>query len=72
MLENIETIKKGTKLITNQLFGIPTRAIAMESIKQGRGLKQYLLCDVKGAEKGFYDECGIVPVSNIIAIVEED
>ena len=72
MLENIETIKKGTKLITNQLFGIPTRAIAMESIKQGRGLKQYLLCDVKGAEKGFFDEMGSVPVSNIIEIVEED
>ena len=44
-IENIETIRKGTKLITKQL-GVPTRAIALESIKQGRGLKTTLLVDV--------------------------
>ena len=36
MIVGFETIKKGTKLITKQL-GFPTRATAMESIKQGKG-----------------------------------
>ena len=68
-IENIETIRKGTKLITKQL-GIPTRAIAMESIKQGRGFKKTLLVDVKGSEIGFFDEIGSVYVSDIIEVLK--
>ena len=68
-IENIETIRKGTKLITKQL-GIPTRAIAMESIRQGRGFKKTLLVDVKGSEIGFFDEMGSVYVSDIIEVLE--
>ena len=68
-IENIETIRKGTKLITKQL-GIPTRAIAMESIKQGRGFKKTLLVDVKGSEIGFFDEVGSVYVSDIIEVLK--
>ena len=61
MIENLETIKKGTKLITKQL-GVPTNAVAMESIKQGRGLKKVLLVDVKGSEIGMFDEIGSIYV----------
>ena len=46
-VKNFEKIKKGTKLITGQL-GMPTRATAMESIRQGKGFKNVLLVDVKG------------------------
>ena len=52
MIRNFENIRKGTKLITNQL-GTPTRATAMESIKQGKGFKNVLLVDVKGSDIDF-------------------
>tara|TARA_X000001382_G_scaffold16437_1_gene10362 strand:+ start:175 stop:384 length:210 start_codon:yes stop_codon:yes gene_type:complete len=69
MIEGFETIKKGTKLITKQL-GVPTRATAMESIKQGRGFKTTLLVDVKGSEIGMFDEMGSVYVEDIIEVIE--
>ena len=69
MIEGFETIKKGTKLITNQL-GIPTRAIAMESIKQGKGFKTTLLVDVKGSDIGMFDEMGSIYVEDIIEVIE--
>tara|TARA_R100000664_G_C2747752_1_gene135230 strand:+ start:219 stop:446 length:228 start_codon:yes stop_codon:yes gene_type:complete len=71
MISNIENIKKGTELVTKQL-GFPTRAIAMESIKQGRGLKKTLLVDVKAAEWGLFDEIGSVYVTDIIEVLESD
>jgi hypothetical protein len=69
MIRNFEKIKKGTKLITNQL-GTPTRATAMESIKQGRGFKNILLVDVKGSDVGLFDEVGSIYVSDILEVVE--
>jgi len=69
MIEGFETIKKGTKLITKQL-GVPTRATAMESIKQGRGFKRTLLVDVKGSDVGMFDEMGSVYVDDIIEVIE--
>ena len=68
-IENIETIRKGTKLLTKQL-GIPTRATALESIKQGRGLKTTLLVDVKGSDIGLFDEMGSVYVTDIIEVLK--
>jgi len=68
MIKGFETIQKGTKLITNQL-GVPTRAVAMESIKQGRGFKKTLLVDVKGSDIGLFDEMGSVYVQDIIEVV---
>ena len=68
MIDKLETIKKGTKLITKQL-GIPTSAVAMESIKQGRGLKKVLLIDAKGSEIGLYDEMGSIYVSDIVRVL---
>ena len=69
MIVGFETIKKGTKLITKQL-GVPTRATAMESIKQGRGFKRTLLVDVKGSDVGMFDEMGSVYVDDIIEVIE--
>ena len=69
MIKGFETIKKGTKLITKQL-GVPTRAVAMESIKQGRGFKTTLLVDVKGSDIGMFDEMGSIYVEDIIEVVD--
>lgn len=68
MIKNLQTIKKGTKLITKQL-GVPTRATALESIKQGRGLKKVLLVDVKGSDVGMFDEIGSIYVSDIVEVL---
>ena len=68
MIKGFETIQKGTKLITNQL-GVPTRTVAMESIKQGKGFKKTLLVDVKGSDIGLFDEMGSVYVQDIIEVV---
>ena len=69
MIKGFETIKKGTKLITKQL-GVPTRAVAMESIKQGKGFKTTLLVDVKGSDRGMFDEMGSIYVEDIIEVVD--
>jgi hypothetical protein len=70
MKESFKKIKKGTKLITGQL-GIPTNAVAMESIKQGRGYKTVLLVDVKGSEVGMFDEIGSIYVDDILEVINE-
>jgi len=70
MIRNFENIRKGTKLITNQL-GIPTRATAMESIKRGRGFKNILLVDVKGSDVGLFDEIGSIYVSDIVEVLDD-
>lgn len=71
MIRNFENIRKGTKLITNQL-GMPTRATAMESIKQGRGFKDVLLVDVKGSDIGLFDEIGSIYVSDIVEVLDDE
>lgn len=68
MIENFKNIKKGTELYTKHL-GNPCRAIAMESIRQGKGFKKTLLVDVKGSEIGLFDECGSIYVDDITAVV---
>jgi len=70
MKESFKNIKKGTKLITGQL-GVPTNAVAMESIKQGRGYKTVLLVDVKGSEVGMFDEIGSIYVNDILEVINE-
>ena len=56
-IENFENIKKGTELLVNNGLGVCT-AFAMESIKQGKGFKKFLLVDMKASEIGFFDEMG--------------
>jgi|TARA_R100000353_G_scaffold127106_2_gene90235 hypothetical protein len=68
MNDKFKSIKKGTKLITGQL-GIPTKATALESIKQGRGYKTTILVDVKGSEVGFFDEIGSIYVTDILEVI---
>jgi hypothetical protein len=64
---DISKIKKGTKLIVNNGLGECT-AYAMESIKQGKGLKKTLLVDIKASEVGFFDEMGSIYVTDIKGI----
>ena len=71
MIRNFENIRKGTKLITNQL-GTPTRATAMESIKRGRGFKNILLVNVKGSDIGLIDEIGSIYVSDIVEVLDDE
>lgn len=71
MIRNFENIRKGTKLITNQL-GTPTRATAMESIRQGRGFKNVLLVDVKGSDIGLFDEVGSIYVTDIVEVLDDE
>ena len=71
MIRNFENIRKGTKLITNQL-GMPTRATAMESIRQGKGFKNVLLVDVKGSDIGLFDEVGSIYVSDIVEVLDDE
>ena len=67
MIDNFDTIKKGTKLLVNNGLGECT-AYSMESIKQGRGLKSTLLVDLKASEVGFFDEMGSIYVKDIIEV----
>ena len=71
MIRNFENIRKGTKLITNQL-GTPTRATAMESIKRGRGFKNILLVNVKGSDIGLFDEIGSIYVTDIVDVLDDE
>ena len=66
MIKGFENIKKGTELYTKQL-GTPTRAIAMESIRQGKGFKKTLLVDVKASEIGLFDESGSINEDDVRA-----
>jgi len=67
--ETLLKIKKGTKLIVNNSLGY-CNAIALESIKQGRGIKSTLFIDFKGSEIGFFDESGSVYTKDIIEVKE--
>ena len=71
MIRNFENIRKGSKLITNQL-GTPTRATAMESIKLGKGFKNVLLVDVKGSDIGLFDEVGSIYVTDIVEVLDDE
>ena len=70
MIENLETIKKGTELLVDNGLGM-CRAYSLESIKQGRGFKKVLLVDMKGSEIGFFDEHGSIYVSDILKVQEK-
>ena len=67
MIDNFDTIKKGTKLLVNNGLGECT-AYSMESIKQGRGFKSTLLVDLRASEVGFFDEMGSIYVKDIIEV----
>ena len=69
MIDNFDTIKKGTKLLVNNGLGECT-AYSMESIKQGRGFKSTLLVDLKASEVGFFDEMGSIYVKDIIEVLQ--
>ena len=54
-----ENLKKNSWYQIDNGLG-PIRAKLLESPRQGRGWKTSLLMDVKGSDRGFFDEIGSV------------
>ena len=50
----------------------PIRAQLLESPRQGRGWKTSLLMDVKGSDRGFFDEIGSVYLDDIQRPLQSD
>ena len=67
-----DDLKKGDRIKHSHLGSSPlVTGIIKESPRQGRGLKQTILVDVKGSEVGMFDEIGSI-YSNQIAAVKRD
>ena len=67
-IENLENIIKGTELRVNNGLGY-CKAFALESIKQGRGLKKTIIVDLRGSEIGLFDDFGSIYVKDILEVV---
>jgi hypothetical protein len=66
-----EDLKKGDRIKHSHLGSNPlVTGIIKESPRQGRGLKQTILVDVKGSEVGMFDEIGSI-YSNQIAAMKQ-
>ena len=65
--EMLSTIKKGTGLLVNNGLG-ECSAISLESARQGKGIKQTILVNLKASEVGFFDEIGSIYIKDIISI----
>ena len=63
-------LEKGRWYIINN-FGVDIPARLLDSPKQGRGWKRYVLMDVKGSDAGFFDEMGDVSVKDIVSVIKE-
>jgi len=50
----------------------PIRAQLLESPRQGKGWKTSLLMDVKGSDRGFFDEIGSVYLDDIQRPLQSD
>ena len=58
---------KGDKILTKQL-GTPVSGELLESVKQGRGLKNIVLIFSNAAEIGLFNEAGSVYASDILKV----
>jgi len=68
----LEDLKKGDWIKHSHLGSSPlVGGYIMESPRQGRGLKETILVDVKGTEVGMFDEIGSI-YANQIAAVKRD
>ena len=64
-----EDLKKGDRIKHSHLGSNPlVGGYIMESPRQGRGLKQTILVDVKGTEIGAFDEIGSIYANQIAAV----
>ena len=54
--------------LTKDLFSGQLTLNLEESIRQGRGLKNTLLVDIRASEVGFFDEYGSIYVSDILEV----
>jgi hypothetical protein len=62
---------KGDKILTKQL-GQPVSGELLESVKQGRGLKNIILIFTKASEIGLFDESGSVYARDILKVKRND
>ena len=62
---------KGDKILTKQL-GTPVTGELLESVKQGRGLKNIILIFTKASEIGLFDESGSVYARDILKVKRDD
>jgi len=58
---------KGDKILTKQL-GTPVSGELLESVKQGRGLKNIVLIFSNAAEIGLFNEAGSVYARDILKV----
>tara|TARA_R100001079_G_scaffold70939_1_gene37454 strand:+ start:207 stop:446 length:240 start_codon:yes stop_codon:yes gene_type:complete len=58
---------KGDKILTKQL-GTPVSGELLESVKQGRGLKNIVLIFSNAKEIGLFSEAGSVYASDIVKV----
>ena len=58
---------KGDKILTKQL-GTPVSGRLLESVKQGRGLKNIVLIFSNAKEIGLFNEAGSVYASDIVKV----
>ena len=64
-------LKKGDKILTKQL-GTPVSGKLLESVKQGRGLKNIVLIFSNAKEIGLFNEAGSVYARDIIKVKRGD
>jgi hypothetical protein len=62
---------KGDKILTKQL-GTPVSGELLESVKQGRGLKNIVLIFSNAAEIGLFDEAGSVYARDILKVKRDN
>ena len=68
----LEDLKKGDWIKHSHLGSSPlVGGYIMESPRQGRGLKQTILVDVKGNYVGMFDEIGSIYANKIAAVKRE-
>ena len=62
---------KGDKILTKQL-GTPVSGELLESVKQGRGLKNIVLIFSNAAEIGLFNEAGSVYARDILKVKRDN
>ena len=72
-LINFCDLKKGDVIKTNHLHPLHhVTAKIMESPKQGRGVKETILCEVHGSQLGLFDEIGSIYSKQVLLKLNAD
>jgi len=72
-LVNFCDLKKGDIIKTNHLHPLHhVTGKIMESPKQGKGVKQTILCEVHGSQLGLFDEVGSIYSKQVLLKLNAD